>query len=112
MRTKDLFEDIDAGVAKTSDTVDFQQRAEWVLVITSSGLDGVPRIIIEFSIDDTTWFPIVNETKKAEPFFEIDDPLVTILYDTLQASSFRIRLDPNGNTAGLLSADFGYKTFP
>ena len=67
-----------------------------------------------FSIDNALErFDAVINTKTCLPFFEFDDEDKLAVRDTaLQGSSFRVRLEPNGNTTGTVLIDLGYKTFP
>lgn len=111
MRTIVLLNDVDAGVAVTSQHIDFEQDSRWLLQITSTGLNGTPRIVIEESIDNAelVWTPLFNP-KNSLFFFEIDDSPIGVKDSYLMGKFFRVRLEPNGNTTGTIKADLGYKT--
>lgn len=116
MRTQLLFDDIDATLTATSSVIDFnkEQRGEWLLSCRASGINKKPRIIIEYSIDNAgVRFDQIIDPDTGDAFFEFDSNGELAVRDTaFQGSRFRIRLDPNGETAGTILADFGFKTFP
>lgn len=113
MRTIVLFDNINANAPQTSDVISFEQRGEWMLQISNTGLNGIPKLIIEYSIDNgaSIWTPIENNFL-GEFFFYIDDDYIAIINDRIQGKFFRVRLETNGNTAGTVKVDFGYKTYP
>ena len=114
MRTIVLLDNVSAAGPATSESVNFEQRAEWMLQITSTGLDGTPRLIIEWSIDNTqvVWSPIENVDVAGTYFFPIDDDEISIIDDRCMGKFYRVRLEANGNTTGTVKADLGYKTYP
>ena len=111
MRTNLLFDNVSAASNQTSSVINFEQRAEWSLEITTSGLDGVPKVIVELSNSGTDFFPL-EDCKIAQFFFLIDDSPFGIKDDRIMGKFFRIRLEPNGNTTGTLKALLGFKTYP
>lgn len=111
MRTKTLFNEVDASVNQTSEVLDFQQRAEWIIQLTKTGTNGTPHLIIEFSIDNIVFTPLQN-TENLLYVFDINDTPFAVRDDTLQGQFFRIRLEPANNTTGTITAKIGIKTYP
>lgn len=119
MRTQLLFDDVDASVTQTSGFVDdifndgqLNQRGEFMIQVTRAGLDGTPRLFLEWSIDNnaSVWSTIQNP-ETDEDYFELDDD-IGIIDDRIMAKWFRLRLEPNDNTTGTVRADIGYNTYP
>ena len=121
MRTTLLLDNVDASQAQTSEWVPFQQRAEWlvtVFLVGATPLDGEPHLIIELSNQkespkDDQAVPLPDVLAKNEPgYFVVDELPFGVKNGHLEAEFFRVRLEPNGNTQGNVSVDFGFKTFP
>jgi len=118
MRTENLLNDVDAGVQQISANkcIDCGQRAEWILVVDSTGLDGTPELFIEqgftssCNVSPTKWVIIPNKCE-VNSFFPIDDTQIVIEKSDLKGNFFRIRIEPNDNTTGIISATWSYKTF-
>lgn len=113
MRTEVLLNAVDASANQTSNTINFEQRAEWLLQLSKSGTDGTPNLIIEFTIDNAAgvWTPLQNPETLLY-VFPLDDSPLAVRDDRLQGKFFRIRIEPNDNTTGTVTADLGYKTYP
>lgn len=111
MRTKTLFNNINAFEAATSDILNFdEQDARFLIQILGTNLVGTPRIIVEESIDQTMW-SIMEDTTTWFQYFDVG-MLLTIKDNYFMGKYFRIRLDPNSCTAGTIKALIGYKTKP
>ena len=117
MRTTVLFEDIDASVAATSVEISMDKRTDWDLVVTGTGLDGIPRIIIEKAYTGgkclpapTDWY--IVENCNGDQFFDADDLPLMIHQSGFTPNWYRIRLEPNTNTTGTVTAFLGYKDYP
>jgi hypothetical protein len=111
MRTKLLFNNVDASSSQTSEVIipDCGQDMRWLLQITTSGTDGTPHIYVEESIDGTIWTPM-DDTATWAHYFAIDESPYPIKDSYFMGYQLRIRLEPNDNTTGTLSALIGYKT--
>jgi hypothetical protein len=111
MRTKILFDNVSASVAHTSEHINFEQRAEWMLQVHKNGTNGNPKIIVEYSVDndELIWNAIENP-KTCDYFFLVDEDSIGIKSNHVQGKFLRVRLDPNGTTAGSVKVDLGYKT--
>ena len=82
-----------------------------MLSIVSSGLDGIPKIYIEESADNITWDALDNNTPNGVlDYFPMDENSISIRDSYFMGKSIRIRVEPNGNTTGLISAKLVVKT--
>ena len=118
MRNVTLLDNVDASTQQISTHVNLDQRVEWKLFITSSGLDGEPQLFIE---DNNTsskcteptgdWNIVCNPFADFE-YFPINDDIVTIEKKDFKSNWMRIRVENNGNTTGNITVKLSYKTFP
>lgn len=92
----------DASVSEVSESLQFCESYNWLLVPKSSGLDQAPTYSFEVSDDDVNWQEFQAETLDAlitQPFQKSDLPG---LY-------FRINYNAQTNTTGTVSFDITLK---
>lgn len=118
MEIRELFTNQDASVAATSDIVSMQKRTNWDLVIDTTGLDGTPEVIIEVGYnlgkchpDPTEWYAIENP-EDCTFVFPITTTPTVIKKKEQTANWLRVRIEPNGNTTGNITALLAYKDYP
>ena len=118
MTIEEVFNNVDASTPITSTPINMEKRTNWDLVIDTDSVDGEPRIILEVGYNlgechglPTDWFAVEN-TKDCTFVFDIDTTPTIIKKKEQTANWFRVRLEPNGNTAGTLNALLGYKDYP
>lgn len=114
MRTQVIFDNVDASQNLTSSALNFEQRSGFLAQFEASGLDGEPRIILEYSIDNAgvRYDPMINP-KTEEAFFTFNaEGKLAIMDDRIPAKFIRWRIEANGNTSGTILGDIGYKTYP
>ena len=101
----------DATIASISTVfiVPCNQDMRFIIQFVKTGTNGDPRIYLEESIDGTVWTSMVNPTN-CESYFDINQSPQAIKDNYFMGYQMRLRLDPNGNTTGTLSAKMGYKT--
>lgn len=120
MRNVTLLDNVDASTQQISDFVNLDQRAAWVILITSDNLDGTPQFFIEFNntsgkcVDPTgDWTIVCNPCDETgEGYFPINDEVITIEKNSFKSNWIRVRVEPNDNTTGNITAVLSYKTFP
>lgn len=107
----DFFNNVDATTNQTSPvfTVDCGQDMRFLIQFVKTGTDGSPRIYIEESIDGTVWTSMLNPTN-CESYFDITSNPQGIKDNYFMGFKMRLRLEPNDNTTGTLSAKMGFKT--
>jgi hypothetical protein len=113
MRTEVLLNNVDASIQQIGAyEVDCGQDMRWLLMIKSTGLDGVPQIFIEESANNVDWVALDNNdcAEGVLNYFPMDDPLINIRDSYFMGKSFRIRVEPNGNTTGTVYASLIVKT--
>jgi hypothetical protein len=112
MRTEILLNNADASATQIgSFQIESGQDMRWMLSIVSSGLDGIPRIYVEESADNITWDALDNNDPSGVlDYFPMDDNSISIRDSYFMGKSIRIRVEPNGNTTGLISAKLVVKT--
>jgi hypothetical protein len=112
MRTEVLLNNVDASVQQIGTyQVDCGQDMRWLLIIKSIGLDGTPRAYLEESINGSDWVAIVNnEINSQLDYFPINDPLESIRDSYFMGRYFRLRVEPQNNTTGTITAELGIKT--
>ena len=118
MRTQLLFDDVDASSIQTSSSVSMDKRTNWDLIVTTSGTNGAPRLILEVAYTGgkclplpTDWFAVEN-TKDCTFVFDIDTTPTIIKKKEQTANWLRVRLEPNGVTTGTLKAFLAIKDYP
>ena len=116
MRTKILFDDIDASLAATSDDTQFDRRFDFDLITTLDGTDGIPRIIIELAYTGggclpapTDWYILPN--CNGNEYFNIDDSPFTVHKSAVTANWIRVRIEPNTNTTGTATVILATKDY-
>ena len=118
MRNEVLFSSVDASTNQTSSNINFDKRAQWILTIEKTGTDGDPKIIIERNFSSGkcvaptgSWFALKNSCENSFDFI-IDDTPYVIRDNIFYGNWYRIRLEPNGNTTGTVTATLSYKDYP
>jgi hypothetical protein len=112
MRTEFLLTDADASITQIGEyEIECGQDMRWMMAINSSGLDGIPQIYVEESADNINWMPLNNnDCNGILDYFPMDDDLISIRDSYFMGKSIRIRVEPNGNTSGLITAKLVVKT--
>lgn len=113
MRTEILLDNKDASVNQTSNSfkIDCGQDMRWEVVVTKSGTDGNPHLIIEESIDNSIWIPLMDyDSTGINNFFLVDDTPYAVRDSYFMGSHIRVRIEPNDNTTGTITAKLGIKT--
>jgi hypothetical protein len=110
MRTEVLLDNVDASTQQIgSYTIDCGQDMRWLLMVKSTGLDGVPQLFLEESTNNIDWTALENYADGLNHWL-VDDPLIHIRDSYFMGKSFRVRVEPNGNTTGTIYADLVVKT--
>ena len=112
MRVVNLLNNADASITQLGVyETDCGQDMRWSISVTSSGINGIPKIYIEESLDNTYWSARKNNTPNGIlDYFLLDDIVVTIRDSYFMGKYIRIRVEPNGTTTGSVSAKLGVKT--
>ena len=112
MRTELLLDNADASITQIGEyEIECGQDMRWVLAINSNGLDGIPKIYLEESADNVNWVALNNNDESGIlDYFPMDDNLISIRDSYFMGKSIRIRVEPNGNTSGLITAKLVVKT--
>ena len=113
MRTENLLNNVDASTQQIgSYTIDCGQDMRWLLMVKSTGLDGVPQLFLEESTNNIDWIALDNNDcdEGVINYFPLDDQLIHIRDSYFMGKSFRVRVEPNGNTTGTIYADLVVKT--
>jgi hypothetical protein len=110
-RVETFFDNVDATVNQTSGvfTVECSQDMRFLIQFVKSGTNGDPRIYIEESVDGVIWTSMLNPTN-CESYFDIDQTPQGIKDNYFMGFHMRLRLEPNTNSSGTISAKMGYKT--
>lgn len=117
MRTKLLFDNVDAGVQQISNATSLDQRTWWKLRIDDSGLDGTPQLFIEEAYTGGECLPtpsdwtIICNPLNANDYFPIDDDEITIEKKDIKGNWIRVRMEADDNTTGTVTILLAYKTF-
>jgi hypothetical protein len=110
MRTKVLFNNVDASISHTSAELDFQQQdARFLIQVVGTSLDGAPRFVVEESINGDIWTALEDTSTWLE-YFEPSSLVIGIKDSYFMGKYMRCRIVPNGNTTGTIYAIIGYKT--
>ena len=117
MRNVKLFENVLASNTQTSIEINLPMRTEWILRVNSSSLNGTPKIYIEegFGSGKTPpnqydWNVLPNKCSDSDAF-DITDSEVRIRSNHFVANWFRVRLEPNDNTSGIMTVILSYKDY-
>ena len=113
MRTETLLNNADASatIVSTVYVVDCGQDMRWLLTVSSSGLDGTPKLFVEESPDGLVWIPLNNyDCDGVFDYFPLDDNLVTVRDSYFMGKAFRVRIEPEDNTTGSIDATLIVKT--
>lgn len=117
MRVVTLLDNVSASVQTISDFVNLDQRTQWQLFITSTGLDGTPKLFIEEAHTRGTCHPptqwrVYNvKCSNVDGSFDINDNEILIERGDFKSNWIRVRLEANDNTTGSTTVEFTYKTF-
>ena len=118
MRNVTLLDNVDASVQQISVEENLDKRTDWNLIVESSGLDGQPQLFIEKGFTGgkcisppSEWFVVASKCRSTGIFL-INDPLIQIEKTGFTANWFRVRVEPNGNTTGNITAKLHYKDYP
>lgn len=110
MRTEVLLNNVAANTQQIgSYQVESGKDMRWLLLVTSSGLNGTPQLFLEESSDNTNWIALENY-KDGLNYFPVDDPLIHIRDSYFMGKSFRVRVEANGNTTGTIYAELVVKS--
>lgn len=111
MRVEILLNNADASaqIISTAYEVDCGQDMRYLIQVTKNGTDGDPQLYLEESLDSTVWTPIPNY-EEALQFFLLDDDEVALRDSYFMGKFIRLRIEPNGTTAGTITAKIGVKT--
>lgn len=119
MRNPIILDNVDASVQQISVSTNLEQRTDWKLFITSTGLDGTPHIYIEEIAEGgkctpapTTGYTIICNPFDNTDYFAIDDDSITIEKKDFKSNWFRVRIEPNDNTTGSITVKLAYKSYP
>jgi hypothetical protein len=107
-----FFENIDASTPQTSTpfVIDCGQDMRWLLVIEKNATDGNPKLFIEEDVDGV-FVPIMNyDCDDILDHFLIDDSPFGVRDSYFMGTSMRIRIEPNDNTTGTITAKMKVKT--
>jgi hypothetical protein len=113
MRTEILLNNVDASTQQIGAyQIDCGQDMRWLLMIKSTGLDGIPQLFLEESSNNIDWIAIDNNdcSEGVINYFPLDDPLIHIRDSFFMGKSIRVRVEPNGNTTGTIYAELVVKT--
>ncbi len=107
----DFFIDVDATVSQVSPVfiVPCFQDMRFLIQTQKAGTNGTPRIIVEESVRGVWWTPMENP-KNCEEYFDILKVEDSIKDNYFMGFQMRLRLEPNDNSTGTLSAHMGYKS--
>lgn len=118
MRNFTFLDGVDASVQQISTELNQDQRVQWKITITNSGLDGTPQLFIEEGFTGgncitppSEWFVVCNPFETFN-YFPIDDSPITIEKKDFKGNWMRVRVEANDNTTGTITVKVGYKTFP
>lgn len=108
---KTFFDNVDATVNQTSSvfTVDCGQDMRFLIQFVKTSTNGDPRVYVEESVDGIVWTSMLNPTSCVS-YFDIYQTPQGIKDNYFMGFHMRLRLEPNGNTTGTISAKMGYKT--
>lgn len=111
MRTHTFFDNIDATVNQTSSeyVIDCGQDMRWMLEIVKNGTNGNPKLFIEALVFNQ-WMNLEDIDGSKKDFFLINDSPFGIQDSYFMTKSMRLRLEPNGNTAGTMTIKMAVKT--
>lgn len=118
MRNVTLFDNLSASIQQISTPINLEKRTDWELIIESSNLDAIPKLFIERGYNPGKCNPLpteyyVLENKcNSDGSFLIDESEIQIIKNGFTANWFRIRVEPESNTTGNITAKLHYKNYP
>lgn len=112
MRLKTLYENQDASVSSESlpYEIDCGQDMRWLLQVTKTNTNGNPHLFIEESLDGICWTNVPDPCNTDGEYFLIDESPFAIRDSYFMGLYFRLRIEPNDNTSGTITAKLGVKT--
>ena len=111
MIVEEIWDNVDASSQQISSPVVIGcgQDARILIQITRDNTDGDPKVFLEETVNDTIWSCVPNYLE-TDQGFPIDEDVVAIRDSYFMGKSIRLRLEPNGNTTGTISAMVAIKT--
>lgn len=112
MITKKLYENQDATIPSISiqHQIDCGQDMRWLLQLKKEGTNGDPFLFIEESNDGQCWTNVPDLCNPDGEYFIIDDSPYAIRDSYFMGKYIRLRIEPNNNTSGTITANLGIKT--
>lgn len=99
-----LEKDKDATLSFTSRSIERRRSYDWSLIFLPVGLDADFKVSLEISDDDVNFSPYKLTSQL------IDHTINESIFDSILVGDFfRIKYEPNGNTAGTISVSFNMK---
>jgi len=117
MRNLTLLDNVNSGIQQISSAKNLERHTEWVLRVSSVGLDGIPNLFIEEGFNggkclpEPTEFSVLPFKCDGTGTFEITESEINIRSKQFLANWFRIRVEPNGNTSGTMTVILSYKDY-
>lgn len=117
MRNLTLLDNVNSGIQQISSAKNLERHTEWVLRVSSVGLDGIPNLFIEEGFNggkclpEPTDFSVLPFKCDGTGTFEITESEIKIRSKQFLANWFRIRVEPNGNTSGTMTVILSYKDY-
>ena len=117
MRNLTLLDNVNSGIQQISIAKNLERHTEWVLRVSSVGLDGIPNLFIEEGFNggkclpEPTEFSVLPFKCDGTGTFEITESEIKIRSKQFLANWFRIRVEPNGNTSGTMTVILSYKDY-
>lgn len=111
MRVETLLDNVDASaqIISTPYKVDCGQDMRYLIQVTKDSTDGNPQLYLEESLDDVVYTCIPNYEDTTQ-FFLLDADEIGLRDSYFMGKYIRLRIEPNGNTSGTISAKMGVKT--
>jgi len=116
MRTHVFFDNVDASIEQVSDvfTVDCGQNMSYLLTVSAQSLNSNPLIYVQQSYTPNgytdLWLPVSCCSEPLTISNTTGDEGQGFQDDEFMGVNLRLKLVPNGNTSGTLTAYMGYKT--
>lgn len=109
MKTKKIFDGVDASVQQISSEIEIDQNYTQSLQIVKTGTDGNPQLFVEVSNGDAVggsgpWVPIPDEGPPKKDFFLLNDsPILIVDINNLVFKFLRLRMEANGTITGTVT---------
>lgn len=95
-----LLNNVDATNAIIGESECITLNYAWSIEIIKDNCNGNPKIFIQHSNDNTNWADYVSDDEAVL----IDDSPFIIIDEFFPSRNIRLRLEPNGNTTGTITA--------